>query len=445
MKRVINLTEGTIWKQVLLFSIPLLLSNLLQQLYSAIDLMIVGNFVGEHEMAAVGATASLTNMIIGLFMGLATGCSVIVSQYYGADNYEGLQKSVHTAYALAILGGLFLTIIGYFASPLFLTMMDTPVEIIDHSITYMRIYFAGSIPLLIYNMGAGILRSVGDSRRPFYFLVVSTVANFILDLIFIWGFRWGVAGAGWATVISVLLSTVLVTYSLTQAHTKYHLSLRKIYLHIPIFESIVKIGIPAGIQGMLISFSNVLIQTRVNTFGPIAIGGVAAASRLDGLVFSVLSSFALSATTFAGQNIGAGNMDRVRKGAKEIAKLTFTATFIVGMTIFLLRYPLLSLFTQSQGIIEVGARMASFLTPFYWVLGLINMLDGYIRGSGESLRPMLISMFGMCIFRLGYLYIALNIRHALDLIFLCYPVSWVVTLSLMFLYYKKGKWHKVYS
>ncbi len=443
-RRVINLTEGVIWKQVLLFSIPLLLSNLLQQLYSAVDLMIVGNFAGEQEMAAIGATVSLTNMIIGLFMGLATGCSVVISQSFGADDYHEIQKSVHTSYALAITGGLFLTVIGYFVSPLLLEMMGTPSDIFVNSVSYMRISFAGSIPLLVYNMGAGILRSVGDSRRPFYFLILSTVTNLALDIVFVWGFNTGVQGAGWATVISQVISMLLVTYSLSHAHTKYHLSLRKIRLDMPTLMRIIKIGIPAGIQGMLISFSNVLIQSQVNTFGSVSIGGVAAASRLDGLVISVLNSFSLSATTFAGQNIGAGNRDRVKKGAKDIAILTFASTLVVGLFIFSFRYPLVRLFTQSEGIIQVGARMIMFLTPFYWLLGLSNMLGGYIRGAGESLVPMLISMFGMCIFRIGYLYVTLSILHDLDIIFLCYPISWIVTLLLMFIYYKKGKWHKVY-
>lgn len=442
--RVINLTEGRIWEQVLLFSIPLLLSNLLQQLYSAVDLIIVGNFAGENEMAAIGSTAAITNMIINFFLGLAVGCSVVVAQYFGSDDYENLQKAIHSTYAIAIAGGLFLMVSGYFATPFCLGLMQTPADIMEDAVTYMRIILAGSVPLLIYNMGAGILRSVGDSKRPFYFLVLSTFTNLVLDIIFVYFFRWGVAGAGWATMISQVVSTLLVSFSLIEANTIYHLTLRKINFHGQTCLEIIRIGFPAGIQGTLIAFSNVLIQSMVNSFGPVAIGGVAAASRLDGIVFSVLNSFSLAATTFAGQNYGAGLRSRLKRGAKEISALTFICTFAIGMLVFLARYPLVRLFTSSPDIVLVGTRMMAFLTPFYWLLGLVYTLSGYIRGVGESLRPMLIILFGMCFFRLVYLYIALDIDNSLDMIFLCYPVSWVLTLLIIFLYFEKGKWRKLF-
>lgn len=442
--REINLTKGNIWKQVLIFSIPLLLSNLLQQLYSAVDLIIVGNFAGENEMAAIGSTAAITNMIINFFLGLAVGCSVVVAQYFGSYDYENLQKTVHSTYAIAIGGGLVLMVAGYFASPLCLGLMQTPPEILGDAVTYMRIIFAGSIPLLAYNMGAGILRSVGDSKRPFYFLIVSTFTNLVLDIIFVYFFHWGVAGAGWATVISQIISTLLVTFSLVGADTIYHLNLRKIQFHSRTCLEIIRIGFPAGIQGTLIAFSNVLIQSMVNSFGPVAIGGVAAASRLDGIVFSVLNSFSLASTTFAGQNYGAGLRSRLKRGAKEISALTFICTFAIGMLVFLARYPLVELFTSSAEVVRVGTRMMAFLTPFYWILGLVYTLSGYIRGVGESLRPMVIILFGMCFFRLAYLYIALDIDKTLDMIFFCYPVSWLLTLLIIFVYFKKGKWRKLF-
>ena len=439
-KRIIDLTKGTIWKQVLFFAIPLLLSNLLQQLYSAVDLMIVGNFAGKIDMAAVGATTSITGMIIGLFMGLAAGGSVVVSQYFGAADYNRLQKSIHTAYAIALASGFILTVFGYFASPIFLKMMGTPAEILPKAVTYMRIHFAGSIPLLVYNIGAGILRSVGDSRRPFYFLIVSTFTNLILDIIFVAWLKLGVAGAGWATFISTLVSALLVTSSLRVSHTVYHLSLRKIKFDLPILKKIVKIGIPAGIQGMLISFSNVFIQAQVNVFGANAIAGVATGFRLNALVFSVFQSFSLSATTFSGQNMGAGLKERVEDGIKDISKLTFVSTLIIGLSILIFRYPLVALFSDSKEVVYIAARMISFMTPFYWILGLINVIAGYIRGTGESLRPMVIYIFGMVIVRLAYLNIALYYNQDLDMIFLSYPISWTITLCIMYLYYKKGNW-----
>ena len=443
--RVTNLTEGSIWKQVLLFSLPLLMSNILQQLYSAVDLIIIGYFYGGIEMSSIGATGSIVNMIISLFVGLSTGCAVGVSQYYGAEDYENLQKSIHTAYAISIIGGLILTVLGVSTSHFFLKLMGTPNEILNHSVSYMKISFVGSVPLIIYNMGSGLLRSVGDSRRPFYFLIISTLTNLVLDILFAWIFDWGVAGAAWATIISQTMSAILVSVSLMKAHTIYHLNLKKIKLHAKAFKQIIEIGVPAGIQSMLINFSNVLIQSKVNTFGSIAVGGVAAATKLDNIVASVFNSFSLSATTFSGQNLGARLKARVKRGAKEISLLTFISTLGIGMLIFFLRYPLVSLFTQDQEIIQVGARMVSFLTPFYWILGLVNTLGGYIRGTGESFKPMLISMFGMCLFRLVYLYVALDIKNELDILFLCYPISWTVTFVVMFIYFKKGAWRKQIS
>lgn len=318
--------------------------------------------------------------------------------------------------------------------------MGTPANILPKAVSYMRIYFVGSVPLLVYNIGAGILRSVGDSRRPFYFLIVSTLSNLILDIIFVAWLDLGVVGAGWATVIATIISTTLVTLSLHLSHTKYNLNIRKIRFHIPILKDIVKIGVPAGIQGMLISFSNVFIQSQVNTFGANAIAGVATASKLNALVISLIDSFTLSATTFSGQNLGAGLKKRIEQGVKEIAKLTFVSTVLVSLLVFVFRYQLASLFSDSSEVVQVAARMISFVMPFYWLLGFANILGGYIRGAGESLKPMLISMFGMFFFRLVYLHFALSYEHNLDFIFSGYPISWLVTFLIMYIYFKKGNW-----
>ena len=440
IRRNTNLTEGVIWQQILLFAVPLFLTNFLQQLYNAADLVIVGQFAGKHAMAAIGATGSLNNMIIGLFMGLATGCSVVVAQSYGAGDYRALFRAVHTAYMIAIIGGLILLCIGQLVAYPLLVLMGTPDSIIDLSAAYMRITFIGVLPLLLYNMGAGILRAVGNSRSPFFFLVLSITLNVILDLILVAVFKHGVFGAAYATIISQAIAAVCISFHLMSRDTAYRLQIKKIRIYFDSLKKIVAIGLPAGLQSSVISFSNVLIQSEINAFGANAIAGCAAASRLDGFIFTALDSFALASTTFSGQNLGAKLYDRVRKGAKAAVMIVIVVSTVITLGVVLFARPLLSLFNNNPEVIEYGRTFICILAPFYWILGISQVLTGFVRGAGKSILPMISALIGMCILRTVFIYTAIPLWQDIRAICWAYPFSWAITLSINFVYYLRGKW-----
>ncbi len=440
IRRSTNLTEGVIWEQILFFAIPLFLTNFLQQLYNAADLVIVGQFAGKEAMAAVGATGSISNMIIGMFMGLATGCSVVIAQKYGAGDYKGLYRAVHSAYCIAILGGIVLTIVGVIFTPNFLGWMGTPVEIIDDASKYMRLIFAGMIPLLMYNIAAGILRAVGNSRSPFFFLAFSVTCNIAMDLLFVAGFKMGVLGAALATFIAQLLASLFITWHLCRRDTAYRLHIKQIRLYRDVVRQIISIGIPAGLQSSVISLSNVLIQTEINSFGPNAIAGIAAAGRIDGFNFTALDAFAMAATTFSGQNLGAGLYDRVKKGARVSIGIVVLVSVTISAIAIIFVYPLLGLFNQNAEVLEYGANFMLVLAPFYWILGISQVMTGFVRGAGKSVLPMISALTGMCVLRMIFIYGMLAVWHNVRVIAWAYPFSWFITFSINFVYYMWGKW-----
>lgn len=439
-KKNVNLTEGVIWKQLVTFTIPLLLSALLQQLYNTVDLLIVGRFAGEKDMAAIGATGPIILMIVALFIGLSTGVSVLVAQYYSAGRREDLTKTIETNFALAIYGGLGLTIFTYIMTPYFLSWMDTPADIMDQAILYMRVVFLGNVPMMVYNMGSGVLRSVGDSVRPFNFLAVSALLNIILDLVLVAVFPMGAFGAAVATALAQSVSGFLVIGSLVKTRDTYHLDIRKIRFHREILMRIFAIGLPAGIQSSLISFSNVIIQAKINLFGAAAIAGVAASGRIDGFVFTALSAFSIAATTYSGQNIGAGKVDRLRKGLATSLTMVVAFMVLISAIIALFRIPLMAIFNGDPKVIEYGQRMLLVLSPGYIIISLADVLGGFIRGSGKSMPVMAISIFGMFVVRMAWIHLAMPIFKSIDVIYYSYPLTWVVTFILMLIYYKWGRW-----
>lgn len=307
------MTEGKIIKGILLFSIPLLIGNLFQQLYNTVDSIIAGNFIGKEALAAVGSSNSLINLIVGLFMGIATGAGVVISQYYGARAEKGMQEAVHTSITISIIGGIVLTGVGVVLSPQILVAMGTPQEVMDKSITYLRIFFCGSVFNILYNMGAGILRGVGDSKRPLYYLCVSSVVNIILDIIFVVVFHMGVAGTAWATVISQVVSAFMVVRALMRDDDIYRLHLKKLGISRIMLKRVLMMGIPSGIQNAIISFSNVVVQANINSFGADAMAGCSSYMKIDGFVILPIMSFGMAAMTFTGQNVGAGKRERVKK------------------------------------------------------------------------------------------------------------------------------------
>lgn len=443
MKREnVNLTEGVIWKSLLTFTLPLLLSALLQQLYNTVDLLIVGRFAGKIDMAAIGASGAITVLVVALFMGLSTGASVLVAQHYGAKDRAALSKVVHTNFAIALYGGLVLTIFTVIFTPQFLAWIDTPPEVMGPAVRYMRILFAGLIPVMVYNMGSAVLRSVGDSVRPFNFLAIAAGLNIVLDLIFVGAFKMGAVGAGIATVLAQSVSGILVLLSLLKTTDIYRLRMKRIRFHKESLERIVAIGLPAAVSGGLISLSNVIIQAQINVFGARAIAGVAAASRVDGFVFTSLEAFALAITTFVGQNIGAKKPKRLKSGI--ITALVMTLLFVASVSSILVifRTPLMKIFTSEKDVIFYGTKMIVILAPFYVIFSVTEVLSGAIRGSGTAVPIMIITLIGMFIIRLGWIFTAMPMYKTIDIICWSYPISWVFTCILTLIYYFKGKWRK---
>lgn len=438
----VNLTEGVIWKSLLTFTLPLLLSALLQQLYNTVDLLIVGRFAGKIDMAAIGASGAITVLVVALFMGLSTGASVLVAQHYGAKDRAALFKVVHTNFAIALYGGLVLTIFTVIFTPQFLAWIDTPPEVMGPAVRYMRILFAGLIPVMVYNMGSAVLRSVGDSVRPFNFLAIAAGLNIVLDLIFVGAFKMGAVGAGIATVLAQSVSGILVLLSLLKTTDIYRLRMKRIRFHKESLERIVAIGLPAAVSGGLISLSNVIIQAQINVFGAQAIAGVAAASRVDGFVFTSLEAFALAITTFVGQNIGAKKPKRLKSGI--ITALVMTLLFVASVSSILVifRTPLMKIFTSEKDVIFYGTKMIVILAPFYVIFSVTEVLSGAIRGSGTAVPIMIITLIGMFIIRLGWIFIAMPMYKTIDIICWSYPISWVFTCILTLIYYFKGKWRK---
>lgn len=439
-EHAIDLTEGSIWKVLFRYSIPLFFSNLLQQLYNTVDLMVVGNYAGETSMAAIGATGSLVFMMIGLFMGLGIGTSVIVAHAFGARDHKALFRSVHTTYAVALGSGLLLTVLGHFLTPQILVWMGTPETILQEAILYARVYFYGSIPMLIYNMGSGILRSIGDSRKPFIYLVISAVSNIALDLVFVAGFHMRALGAGIATLISQVLTAVLVTLTLMRSTEAHHLNLKEIRYYKHETRRTFVIGIPAGIQGALISFSNVLIQSQVNLYGDAAIAGVSAANRYDAFLAVGMQSFVMAATTFTGQNIGARKIERLKRGSRTAVLMGVLSSVIIGSLLLVFSRPLMQLFSSNEEVINYGLSKMRVLTPLHWIFSIAMIMAGILRGAGKSMVPMIISIFSIGIFRMIWIFVVSPFWKSIQVVFFSYPISWSMSLILTLIYYSRRKW-----
>ena len=438
-----GIVEGVIWQQLLIFFFPILLGTFFQQLYNTADAMIVGKYVGKQALAAVGgSTGNLINLIVGFFVGLASGATVIISQFFGARQEKEVSRTVHTAIALAVSMGLGLTVIGYFLSPTFLQWMNTPEDVMEPAVAYIRVYFLGMVPSLIYNIGSGILRAVGDSRRPLYFLVAACLTNIVLDLLLVIGADMGVTGAALATILSQSVSAVLVLVVLMRSHTAYHLSLKKVRFHGDLLRRVVQIGLPAGLQSVMYSISNVLIQSFVNNFGTDVSAAWSAWGRLDGLQWMVLNAFGISITTFVGQNFGAMKFDRVKKGVKQCLLMAFAAAACCSGMLMLFGRSLYHLFANDETVIEKGMEILWLIAPYYVTYTCIEILSGAMRGAGEALAPTLMTLFGVCALRLIWLLVFVARDPTIPRTMFSYPMTWTVTSCLFIIYYWKGGWMK---
>lgn len=437
--------DGVIWKQIFLFSIPLLLGNLFQQLYNAVDSIIVGNYIGSQALAAVGSSAPVINLLISFFMGLSIGAGIIISRYYGARNIDGLQEAVHTSLAITFIAGIAMTFIGVLLSPYILQWVGTPDDVMSSSVLYLRIYFLGILSVMTYNMGSGILRAVGDSKNPLYFLIVSSIINVVLDYVFVVYFHMGVAGVGWATLIAQTVSALLTLALLIRTKAEYRVNFRHIRLHKHMVYEIIRLGLPSAVQNAIVSFSNVIVQSNINAFGSLAMAGCGSYTKIDGFAILPVMSYSMALTTFTGQNIGAQKYDRVKKGAKTGMIMSILTTICITILLLLLGPNVLAIFSQDQRVIEYGLYMMHVLAPCYIFLAISHALSGIIRGAGVTTIPMVVMVCCWCGLRMAWILISVPLFHDIGVVFLGWPITWIASALWLFLYYKKGNWLKKYE
>ena len=444
-KRVMQnaITEGVIWKQLLLFFFPIVLGTFFQQLYNTADAIIVGKYVGKEALAAVGGTTgTLINLLVGFFVGLSSGASVIISQFYGAQRSEDVSRAVHTTMALALASGAALTVLGICLSKNVLIMMGTPADVLDYAVTYINIYFLGMIPSLIYNIGSGILRAVGASRRPLFFLVSATRTNIVLDVVLVIGLNLGVAGAAAATVLSQVVSAVLVMMTLCRTSQVYRLQLKKIRFYGDMLVRIVRIGLPAGLQSVMYSLSNIIIQASVNGFGTDVMAAYTAYGKVDGMYWMVINAFGVAITTFVGQNFGARLYDRMKKSINVCLGISAAVTIALSAVLLAIAKPMLGLFSDDAQVIEIGLSIVYLIVPTYITYIFIEILSGAMRGAGDSLIPTIMTLTGVCLLRVFWVTVVVSAHHELKVLLMSYPITWIVTSAMFLVYYLRGKWLK---
>ena len=434
------MTEGSVVKNILFFSVPLILGNLLQQLYNTVDSIIVGNYVGSNALAAIGSSTSLVYLLIAFSQGVSVGAGVVISQRLGQKNNEGVQTSVHTALALAVILGIILTVGGILFSKEILLWMNTPEEVLTDAVTYLRLYSAGMVFNVVYNMAAGILNAAGNSRRSLGYLAIASVTNLILDLVFIVGMKMGIAGAAIATNIGQIVSCVLAIWFLVRTQTDYKVCLSKIKIHKATAGLIIKIGLPTGFQNMVISLSNILVQSSVNSFGANAMAGFGAYMKVDGFNVLPVTSFGMAATTFVGQNYGAGKLERVKRGMWMTLGIGILYTITTGILLLTFSETIMHLFSNDAAVIAYGQQAMRFFCPFYWVLSILHALSGTVRGTGKSIPPMIVLLVSLCLFRVLWVQFVMPNIASIEGIFMLYPISWAIGSGLMILYTWKGKW-----
>ena len=431
-----GITEGSIFGQLLLFFFPILFGTFFQQLYNTADAVVVGRFVGKQALAAVGGTTgTLINLMVGFFVGLSSGATVVISQYYGAKKADKVHWAVHTSVAFSVIGGVLFMAVGLVGARWALTAMHTPEDVMDHAVTYIRIYFLGMVPNLLYNMGAGILRAVGDSRRPLYFLIGSCFVNIILDVVLVAVLRMGVAGAALATISSQLFSAILVILCLTRTQDMYKVEWRKIRIDSRMLQRIIRIGIPAGMQSVMYNISNIIIQAGVNNLGTDNVTAWATYGKVDGLYWMMINALGISVTTFVGQNYGARRMDRVRKGAGACMVIGVVLTAIVSTALYFWGYLFIELFTSDPQVQLISQSLIRFMVPTFITYITIEILSGTLRGVGDAWMPLIITGVGVCLVRVIWIIFALPHFNTILAAAFCYPMTWALTSAAFAVYY----------
>lgn len=431
-----QIIEGVIWKQLLFFFFPILLGTFFQQFYNTIDMVIVGRFVGKEALASVGGSAGqIVNLVVGFFTGLSAGAGVIISQFYGARDQKNLNQSIHTAYAFSIAGGILMMIPGILLSPALLRRMNTPEELLAPSTSYLTIYFAGILFMFIYNIGSGILRALGDSKRPLYYLIVCCLLNIVLDLLMVLVLHLGVAGVAIATVIAQAFSAFLVTRALIKSDDIYDFRLRKIRFYGRVLKNELYVGLPGGLQSVMYSLSNIIIQAAVNVYGTDTTAAWAAYGKLDAIFWMISGAFGVAITTFVGQNYGARKYDRIRKSVCVCMGMDFVVSIILTVFLIALRQPLFHIFTEDQNVIHIGCDMLKLITPCYVFFVFIEVLSSALRGVSDVIIPMFLTMFGVCLLRIAWIFFVVPLHPSLNMVIINYPVTWITTAILFIIYY----------
>ena len=437
-RRDSDMTEGNIWMHLVRFSVPMAIGLLFQQLYNTVDTLVVGQFVGKQAQAAVGSTGPIINTIVGFCAGLATGASVVISQRYGAHDNEGLSKAVHTTVALTFIMSLIATAAGQIIINPMLRFMQTPEDVIGESGSYLSIYFAGISGILFYNLGSGILRAVGDSRRPLLFLILSAVLNTVLDLLFVLVFGMKVDGVALATVLSQVLSALLILLALSREKGNYGIRWRKIRVDRESLRQILRIGLPSSIQSAITAFSNVFVQSYINYFGSACMAGYGVYGKIDAFALIPVQSISMSSTTFVGQNWGAMQPERARKGVRTATLMSILSTATLGLLVFVLARPLMAVFSPDEEVIGFGIRFIHIVTPFYLAICFNQIYAGALRGVGDATMPTVIMLISFVLFRQIYLAVTRALGAGFVAVALAYPVGWILCSTLLILRYSRS-------
>ncbi len=439
--RTVDMCNGSLFKSIISFSIPLMLSGILQLFFNAADVVVVGKFAGDESLAAVGATTTLINLLTNLFIGLSVGANVLVANYYAANQNRDVHETVHTAMTISFFSGIVLTVIGFVFAPILLSLMQTPTDVIDLSVIYLRTYFMGMPAVMVYNFGSAILRAAGDTKRALYILSASGVVNVCLNLVFVISFHWGVFGVGLATTISQVISAVLIVLCLIKEKSCVKLELKKLRINKKKLLRILQIGVPAGFQGMMFSLSNVVIQSSINGFGKTVVAGSAASVSVEGFAYTSMNAFHQAAVSFTSQNIGAGKYKRIDK----ILMVSLLYVFIVGVifAVLFLNFgnELIGFYTDSPDVLQEGVKRLTIIAWTYMLCGMMDVTSGSMRGMGYSFVPMIVSLVGVCLFRVVWISTVFKIDayHVIETVYYSYPISWVLTFAAHFICFIIGK------
>ena len=434
-RKDVDMTEGNITRHIISFALPLLIGNVFQQLYNTVDTWVVGNYVSNEAFSAVGTVGPIINMLIGFFMGLSSGAGVVISQYYGAKRNQEVHDTVHTAMVMTLVMGIAFTAIGLAMTPFMLRLMNTPDNVMPESTAYLTIYFSGILGLMIYNIGAGILRAVGDSQRPFYFLVVCALINTVLDLLFVLVFHMGVEGVALATVIAQSTSALLVVITLMKTDTCIKLRLRDLKINFAMLGKIFRVGIPAAIQMAITAFSNIFVQSYINYFGDNCMSGWTAYAKIDQLLFLPMQSIALASTTFVGQNLGCNQVERAKKGVSQALLIAIVSTVVLMIPVMAFASPVVAFFNSKEEVVEIGTMLLHWLSPFYVLCCFNQIYSGALRGAGNSRAPMIIMLSSFVAFRQIYLFIMARAWNEIIPIAMSYPAGWLLCSTLTAIYY----------